>query len=77
LKKQWIPGQARNDENSNMRSFANYGTASFAGMTFSRDFRLFTSKSKSDTQQINVGSITGVLTAKRVWFLMRGHTKVV
>jgi hypothetical protein len=28
LKKQWIPDQVRNDKNTNMRSFANYDTAS-------------------------------------------------
>jgi hypothetical protein len=33
LSKNWIPGQARNDKNTPVRSFANHDTVSFAGMT--------------------------------------------
>jgi len=33
LKKHWIQGQARNDDNTFRRRFANYDTACFAGMT--------------------------------------------
>jgi hypothetical protein len=36
LKKQWIPGQARNDKNTNMRSFANCDTVWKAGIQVDR-----------------------------------------
>lgn len=38
----WIPGQAWNDKNTHMRSFANYDKVSFAGMTIRAGYGLFT-----------------------------------